>query len=179
MKSDFERIREEITTTVARVRAADEQAAQHEQEIRRDYDAALERKTAALDAGNMDAFRAAGMEADARRLDLEFIEGTRQKNAKPAATVDDDTRIRAAVRAECERIRAEGLAKLKTMFTAAAGECSEILRQLTAIDNLYASWGRVVMRQEKPERITGDNVRLMFAQMENGEKAQLAKFNFI
>ena len=179
MKSDYERIREEITTTAARVRAADEQAAQHEQAIRRDYDAALEKKSAALDAGDMDAFRAAGLEAEARRLDLEFIEGTKKKGPKPAATAEDDKRIMAALRAEAGRIRAEGLDKLKTMFTATRDECSEILRQLVAVDKLAETWGLVVMRQEEGKRVSDDGARWTIAQMENGEKAQLEKYRYI
>ncbi len=179
MKSEFERIQQEITNTVARVRAADEQAAQHEQEIQREYNAAKERKTAALDAGDMDAYRAAGMEADARRLDLEFVEGVKRKGPKPAATAEDDKRIMAALRAEAGRIRAEGLDKLKTMFTATRDECSEILRQLVAVDKLAETWGLVVMRQEEGKRVSDEGARLTIAQMENGEKAQLEKYRYI
>lgn len=179
MKSEIERIQQEITNTVARVRAADNVAAQHEQEIRRDYDAAIAKKAAALDAGNMEAYRAAGMEAEARRLDLEFIEESKKKGPKPAATAEDNTRIRNALRAEYTRIRAEGFARLKESFTKTAEDCAGILRQLSALDELYRTWGTVVMREKTPERIVADTDRMTFAQMENAERAQLGKYEYI
>lgn len=179
MKSEFERIRDEIITTAAKVRAADEQAAQHEQEIRREYDKANERKTAALDSGDMDAYRAAGMEAEARRLDLEFIEGVKRKGQKPAATVEDNSRILAALRAEYARIRSEGLARLKERFSATAADCDEILQQFAALDRLAETWGSIVMRQEKPGRVVQDETRLFITQMENTEKGQVERFKYI
>lgn len=179
MKSEIERIREEIKNTVARVRAEDEQAAQREQEVRHEYDAALERKTAAMDAGDMEAFRAAGMEAEARRLDLEFIEGMKRKKPKPGATVEDDTRIRNALRKELARIRSEGLERLKKRYTETAEDIADIQRQLNALEELSQSWGSVVMRESAPGHVLLDNDRLLFSQMATQERLQLERYKYI
>lgn len=179
MKSEFEQVRDEIINTAATVRKADNAAAQREKEIRHDYETAIAKKAAALDSGDMSAFRAAGLEAEARRLDLEFFDGTRQKGPRPAATAETNTRIRGVLRDEYMRIRAEGLERLKEKFTSAVDECEEILRQFNALDELSATWDTDVMHENSPKRIISSDDRLMFAQMKNAGRGQLLKFDNI
>lgn len=179
MKSEFERIRDEITTTAAKVRAADEQAAQHEQEIRREYDAAKERKAAALDSGDMDAYRAAGMEAEARRLDLEFIEGVKRKGPKPAATVEDDSRVMNVLRKEHARIYGEITERLKKYFTEMSNDCAGVLKQFAELETLAGTWGRVVMRKANPEKAGASEANILISGFEGQAKAQIERFKYI
>jgi hypothetical protein len=157
----------------------DEQAAQHEQAIRRDYDTAKERKAAALDSGNMDEYRAAGMEAEARRLDLEFIEGVKRKGPKPAATVEDDSRVMNVLRKEHARIYGEITERLKKYFTEVSNDCAGVLKQFAELETLAGTWGRVVMRKENPEKAGASEANILIAGFEGWAKAQLERFKYI
>ena len=179
MKRDFEQIRDKITATAASVRVADGQAAQREQEIRDEYSAAKVRKAAALEAGNMDEYRAAGMEAEARRLDLEFIEGLKQKGPKPGATVEDDSRVMAALLTEHARIYGELLERVKKQLTEISDDCAGVLKQFAALDSLAETWGRVVMRKGNPDKAVSCNSRAVVTGLEGLANGQIERFKYM
>lgn len=178
MLADFEQIQADILSSCRIEAAKDENTAQQEQDIRNKYEKALARQAAALEAGKMEEYRAAGLEAEERRLELEFIDKTKHQREQPAATAEENSRIYAGLIAESARIRAEGLDKLKKLFSDIDSTCSELLRQLSVLDELHNKWRSVVMHNRKPESITDIN-RLMFAQFESVAKAQLAKYEFL
>lgn len=178
-KTNFEQIREEITGMVARVRAADHKAAEEENQIRADYEAAQQEMAAALESGSMEQYKAAGMKAEGKRLELEFIEKRKERYQEPGASVEDENRIRAAMVAECERIRVDALAQLKTIFTEAKDVANDALRQFSALDNLFTSFENVVMRKPGAALLCDDSDRLMMAQMENSAKADLDRYQYI
>ena len=177
-RNSFEQIRAEITEAVNRERAADCQALEQETEIRRKYEDAREKMAAALDSGDMAGFKAAGMTVEEHRLELEFIEKSKERGKKPGATAETDSRVKTSLRAECERIRADALAQLNTIFDEAASVAADALRQYAAIDNLYASWETGVMHKEK-KNICPDNDKLLFAQFQATAKAQLERYKYI
>ena len=179
MKNTFELIREEIAGKVDAVRAADREAAKQAQAIRNDYEQAMNRKAAALDAQNMDDYRAAGMDAEALRLDLEFIEKGQEKAKKPAAGADDDSRIRAALAAEKERIRVDAVAQLKSIFDEAASVAAAALKQFDVLDGLYTQWKGIVMREPGNHTVCAGDDRLGLSQLENGAKAQINKIGLM
>lgn len=177
MLADFEQIQADIINSCRIAEEAEGKAAQQEQEIRGKYEKALARKAAALDSGNMDEYREAGMEAEARRLEVEFIDKTKHKRMEPAATAEEDSRIRAGLQAEVRRIRAEGLSRVREMQREMTTECENIRKQLAAVENLYKQWQSVVMHKQKQaqEQIVPDHVQICFAQIENAARAELTR----
>ena len=85
-KTEFEQIKEEVSAAVQREQAAAAQDAQQEADCRRRYAAAQQEQNAALESGNMEQYRNAGMAVDAARLELEFCEKRRKSGTKPAAS---------------------------------------------------------------------------------------------
>ena len=179
MKSTLEQIRQEITTKASQEQAAEQNAKKHEQETRHKLEDALARKAAALDAGDLEAYKAAGMEAESMRLEVEFIEQSNEKGRKPAASTEDDKRIRTALIAEGIRIRNDTLVKLKQAFTATVNVSAEALRQLSDLDKLYSDWESSVMHNKSGYRICSDSDRLMLSQFEKSINAQLERFKII
>ena len=116
-KNNFEQIREEITGMINKVRAADSKAAEEERQIRADYEAAQQEMSAALDSDNMEKYKVAGLKAEEKRLELEFVEKRKARGLEPGVTVDDEKRIRAALFAEYDRIRIDSFAQLKIIYT--------------------------------------------------------------
>ena len=177
--NNFEQIREEITGMIARVRAADNQAAEEENKIRAAYETAQAEKSAALESGSMEQYKAAGMKDEGKRLELEFIVKRKEHYQEPGASVEDENRIRAALVAECERIRIDALAQLKTIFTEAKDVANDALQQFSALENLFTSFENVVMRKPGTAILCDDSDRLMMAQMKNRAKADLDRFQYI
>ncbi len=176
---NFEQIKAEIAGAVAKEREADRLAAQQEQEIKSKHEAARQRMAAALDAGNMEEYTAAGLDAESFRLKMEFIEEINKRGKKPGATAADDARIAGAIRAEYARIRADALAQLNTIFGEAAAVAADALQKFTALDGIYNSWSAVVMHRNHTSSICPVDSRLTLAQMEQAAKAQLNKFKMI
>ena len=178
-RNNFEQIREEITGKINQVRAADNQAAEEERQIRAAYEAAQQEMSAALDSDNMEQYKAAGMKVEGKRLELEFIEKRKARGLEPGATVDDENRIRAALFAEYDRIRVDSFAQLKTIYTEAQGVAAEALRQFSEIDKLFTTFENVVMRKPGVAVVSGNEVQLSFAQKMNAAKAELNSFQYI
>ena len=179
MKNDFEQVKAEITGTVASVRDADAHAAQHEQEIRREYEAEQAKMNAALESGNLEQYKVAGMAAQEKKLELEFIERSRERGRKPAAGTDDDNRIRAAISAEYRRVYVDAMAQLRKIFDEAASVADEALRSFDLLDSLYSTWENVVMRQEGKQTVVSSDSRLSLQQLEHNAKAQIVKIQYM
>lgn len=177
-KTNFDQIREEISGMVARVRANDNQAAEEEKQIRAAYEAAQQEMAAALDSGSMEKYKAAGLKAEGKRLELEFIEKRKARGMEPGATVDDENRIRAALVAEYNRIRVDLFAQLKTIYTEAQDVAADALRQFSDLDKLFTTFENVVMRKPDAAFISTNEVRLAFAQKMNAAKADLNGFQY-
>ena len=179
-KNNFEQIREEITGMIARCRAADNQAAEEERKIRAAYEAAQQEKSAALESGSMEKYKIAGMKAEEKRLELEFIEKRKARGQEPGATVDDENRIRAALFAEYNRIRVDSFAQLKTLYTETHDVSADALRQFAALDDLFTTFEVTVMRNPKGAySVSNTEVRLNFAQRKNAAQAELNSFHYI
>ena len=179
MKTELEKIQEEITQKVSAVRAEETQAAQREQETRRAYDAARERMAAALDSGNLEEYKAAGVAAEEKRLELEFIEKSRDRSRAAAASVEDENRIRHSLVAESGRIRADALAQLMSIYKEAADVAANALQQFVALDGQFSTWERVVMRKQGVFTVAPDAARLTLLQMANMAKAQIDKIKIM
>ena len=177
--NDFEQIRREITSALDAVRVDDARSAQIEQETRNKHAAARARMAAALDAGNMADYKAAGIDAEGFRLELEFIEESRKRGKKPGATAADDARITDALRTEAERVRLDALAQLRQIFTKAADVAADALRQFAALDGLSASWSAGVMRRNGSAPVCSADARLNLAQLEQVARGALNKYQFI
>lgn len=177
-RNSFEQIREEITGMINKVRAADSKAAEEERQIRADYEAAQQEMAAALESGSMEKYKAAGLKAEEKRLELEFIEKRKARGLEPGATVDDEKRIRAALFAEYDRIRIDSFAQLKAIYTEARDVPLEALRQFEDIDKLFTTFENVVMRKPDVEFVSNNDVRLAFAQRMNAAKADLNGFQY-
>ena len=179
MKTELEQIQEEITAKIAAVRAEETQAAQREQETRRAYDAARERMAAALDSGNLEEYKAAGIAAEEKRLELEFIEKSRDRSRAAAASAADETRIRLALVAESGRIRADTLAQLISIFDEAASVAADALKRFAAMDEMFSNWERIVMRKQGVFVVAPDAARLSLQQLANLSKAQIEKIKIM
>ena len=173
----LEQIQQEITSTVNQERAAEHEAQQRELETRNRWQSARDRMAAALDAGNLEDYKAAGTDAESLRLEVEFIEESKKRGRKSAAGTDDDKRIRAGLVAEGARIRADALAQLRQIFTEAADVAGGALQQFAVLDALLSSWDLTVMKRDSARKVCADNDRLVFGQLANAAKAQLNKFN--
>lgn len=173
----LEQIRQEITGAVGCERAVELKAQQREQETRNRLQSARDRMAAALEAGNLEDYKAAGMDAENLRLEVEFIEESKKRGRKPGASTDDDKRIRAGLVAEGARIRADALAQLRQIFTEAADVAGSALQQFAALDALLSSWDLTVMKRDSARKVGADNDRLVLGQLANVAKAQINRFN--
>lgn len=181
MKNTLEQIRQEITIKAEQERAAEMNAEKHEEETRLKLEKAQEQKTAALDAENLEAFKAAGQEAESLRLELEFIEQSRAKVRKAAADAETDKRIVGALRSEGAQILADSIAQLRQIFTEAQDVSKEAAAKLAALDALLSVWDGSVMHRKKGEvrKVSAENDMLIFAQIGAMAKGQIERFQYI
>lgn len=180
MKRDFEQIRDEMVEMINNERAENKKRADEETQIRADYEAAQQEMSAALESGSMDRYKAAGMEAEEKRLELEFIEKRKARGLEPGATVDDENRFRAALFREYDRIRIDSLAQLKSIYTEERDVSYEALRQLAALDNLFSEFEITVMRKPKDiYYVSNLDARINLSQRMNAAKAALQGYQYI
>ena len=171
----LEQIRQEITATVDKVRAADKEKQQHEQDTQNRLTAAREKMSVALDAGDLESYKAAGMEAEQIRLELEFLEKTKERSRRPNAATVDDNRVRGSLAAEAARIRTDTFAQLRTIFGEAADMAAEGLEKLSELDKLLSEWDLIVMNSQTARKVSADTDRLLLAQIQNVAKAQIKR----
>ena len=178
-KNTLEQVRQEITSAADRERSQAQNVKKYEEETRAKFEQAQVRKAAALESGDLEAFKAAGLEAESLRLELEFIEQRKQKEPKPGADAETDKRIAGALRAEAARIRADAVAQLRQIFQEAQDVSAEAVQQLNGLNKLLSDWDSVVMHRQETHKIANDSDMLMFAQIGNGAKAEIYRFEHI
>lgn len=172
MSPNSVKVIEEINTVAQKRITADAEDLRKEQEARKRYEETQAQKEAALNAGDREKYKAAGMAAEEARIDLEFFEQTKAKNQTPGASHADDNRIRAALRSELQLIKVDTLAQLQQIFTEAADVCNAALKDMTTIDDAGKRWDSVVMKQ--PERpIVNMEDRLALSQFLSAVNAQI------
>ena len=157
-KTEFELIKEEVSAAVQREQQA---AAQN----------------AALESGNMEQYRNAGLAAKAAQLELEFCEKRKKAIKKPAASQEDDRRINRALNAEVTRVKAEALDRLKELFTDVISICTNAGNQLNGIDSVYASWKIIVMKDDSTIQTMTDESKLTLGSIENRVSGILNQIN--
>lgn len=179
MKSDFQRVKDEVSSIVKREREAEASAKQQEENCRHQYESAQQEMCAALDRGDKDQYKTAGMRAEEARLELEFYEKSRSAGRKPAATPDVDRRIVAVLTAETKQIKIDTLSKLKAIFSEAASVCNESQNHLNEINNLFVDWKKVVMKEDcgntTPTRESAVTIASFFSTI----NAQLYRFTMM
>jgi hypothetical protein len=178
MKTEFQRVKEEVAAAVQRVHDADALQAQQEDDCRRRYEEAQNAMSAALAAGDREGYRTAGMTAEAARLDLEFFEKSKVDQL-PEASEEDDHRIRAALMAEAEHIRIDQLTQLKDLLTKAAAICEDTKKQLDGIDAVSNRWGMIVMKNPNPRKCYSNDIRMALGQFANAINGQLQRFTYM
>lgn len=166
-KTEFEQIKEEVSAAVQREQAAAAQDDQQEADCRRRYSAAQQEQNAALESGNMEQYRNAGLAAEAARLELEFCEKRKKAIKKPAASQEDDRRINRALNAEEARVKSEALDRLKELFTEVISICTNAGNQFNGIDSLYASWKIIVMKDGSPMHTMTDGSKFIINSIVN------------
>ena len=177
MKSNFQSVKEEVSSIVMREREAEASTKQQEANCRQQYESAQQQMSAALASGDKDQYKAAGLIAEEARLELEFYEKSRAAGRKPAATPDDDIRIDSALNAEVRQIRTDTLNKLKAMFTDAASVCREAQNQLNEINDIYTNWKRIVMKTNNTSNLPTTDAGLAIASFLNVINGQLQRFS--
>ena len=179
MKNEYQTILEEINTTVQRETAKDAEVSMKAQEARNRYDAALAKKQRALDAGDREQYQAAGLEAEAARLDVEFFERLNAMKRTPGATREQDIRISAALRMEAQQTKADALAQLRQIFTEAVDVANATLAKLTEIETTAKKWESIVMKRPGSAQISSASDRLTLAQFGNAANGQLQRFKLL
>lgn len=176
MKNNYEEIRQEISAAVDHERDAVNRMNQMEDNARRRYQEAMKIKDQAYDAGDMDLYKSAGMTAEEARLELEYLE-KRNGKPEPAATQDDDHRIRAALIAEDQLLRMETLKQLREIFNEAVELCEQSKARQMEIDKAFAAWTTIVMKNDAGERLTSMETKLAIAQFANIFQGQLSRLD--
>ena len=172
MNSECIKVIEEINAAAQKLIAADAEDLRKEQEARSRYEATLAQKAAALDAGDREKYKAAGIASEEARLELEFIEQIKAKKKTPGASRVDDIRIHAVLKSEAQMIKVDALAQLQQIFTEAADVCNAALNDMNMIDAAGKRWDSVVMKQ--PERpIVNMEDRLALSQFLSAVNAQI------
>ena len=163
---------EEINEAAQKLIEADSEDIRKRQEARNRYEATLAQKAAALDAGDREKYKAAGIASEEARLELEFIEQMKAKKQTPAASLIVNTVIHNKLRNEAQRIKVDALAQLQQIFTEAADVCSAALNDLSMIDAAGKRWDSVVMKQPI-EAIVDMADRVALSQFLNAANAQI------
>lgn len=179
MEKEYQKIVDEINATAAKTLAVDANEARKEQDARTRYELAMARKQKALDAGDREQYKKAGMAAEEARLDVEFFDKLKELNRTPGASCEDDTRIHAALRTEAQLLNSDALAQLKQIFTEASDVCASALARMTEIDAAGKKWDSVVMKKQNIDKISRDEDRLTLAQVKSAAEAQLNRFKLI
>ena len=176
--TNYEKLKKEVSEAVQRELAKDAKLAQEEADTRKRYDEAQAEMNQALEAGDKDRYRAAGLAAEAARLDLEFIQKTKDTSRKPGATAEDDRRIRAGIMNEAQQIRIDTFDRLKTLFSDILSVCDEAQKRMTELDSFSSVWDfRVMKKTEKLNAVF--STRMAVAQFYQTINGQLQKFNYL
>lgn len=175
-KTEFDQTKEKILAAIQRVHAAEAEDAQQEADCRRRYEAAKQEQKAALESGNIDQYRDAGLAAEAARLEIEFCEKRKKTERKPAANKDDDRTISSALSAEENKMKTEAINRIKPLLIEAASICGEAENRFKEINSLYASWKKMIMMEKDADyypytEVKAESSRLKFGMIENDIKA--------
>ena len=119
------------------------------------------------------------MEEASLHLQLEFIEKSKDKKRKPAASTEDDKRICACLREESARIRMDAVKRIKQVFEEMASMSADTFIQLEDLDKLIRNWDLNVMHMTESRRIFSENDRLLFTQIGNTAKAQIERLKLL
>ena len=125
---------EEINAAAQKLISANTEDTRKEQEARNRYEATQAQKAAALEAGDREKYKTAGIASEEARLELEFFEQIKAKKQTPGASRADDNRIHASLRTEAQLIKIDALAQLQQIFTEAADVCNTALNDMNMID---------------------------------------------
>ena len=163
---------EEINAAAQKLIDTNTEDLRKEREARNRYEATLAQKAAALDAGDQEKYKAAGITSEEARLELEFFEQIKAKKQTPGASRTDDNRIHASLRTEAQLIKIDALAQLQQIFTEAADVCNTALNDMNMIDAAGKRWDSVVMKQPV-EAIVDMADRVALSQFLNAANAQI------
>lgn len=179
MDKDYQKILDEINAAAARVLAADAEEARKEQDARNRYDQALANKQTALDAGDQEQYKTAGMAAEEARLDLEFFGKLKEMKRTPGASSEDDKRIHGVLRMKAQLLKDDTLAQLRQIFTEMSDVCTAAQARMAEIDAAGSKWDSIVMRKQNADRIVRDEDRLTLAQFKSAAEGQLQRFKLM
>lgn len=180
MKNEFQTILDEINTAVQRENVKNAEEARKEQDARNRYELALMAKQTALNAGNQEQYKAAGLTAEEARLDVEFFEKFKAMNRKtPGETREVDARIRAALQTEAQRVKIDALAQLRQIFTEAVTVANTTLAKLSEIETTAKKWDTVVMKKTSNTEIIPAGERLTLSQFGSVANGQLQRFTLL
>ena len=151
MKSEYQRVKDEIVLALQRDSAAATANEKEQAAVRQKLEAAKREMETALAAGDREKYTAAGMIAEKARLDLEFFEKMKAANAaKPGATAERDTQIRAALLNEEWRVRREFLDTLKPTLIQALNACNAAQNSMIELEESRKSWDKVMKNNSNP-----------------------------
>lgn len=172
--TEFEAIKEEVLKAVQRETAEDAKLTQDEADARKRQEEAQRAMNKALEVGDRDAYKAAGFDAESARLDLEFFKQMRANRNKPAASQDDDRRIRAALAAETRKVRSDFLDNITELFTEAIDLCDSTHGLLNEINGIASSWISTVMKSTETV-LPANDATFAVATFANAVNAQLTR----
>lgn len=179
MKNEFQTILDEINTAVQRENAKNAEEARKEQDARNRYELALMAKQTALNAGDREQYKAAGLTAEEARLDVEFFEKLKAMNRTSGATQEDSARIHAALRTEAQRLKIDALAQLRQIFTEAVTVANTTLAKLSEIETTAKKWDTIVMKRATSTEIVPAGERLTLSQFGSTANGQLQRFTLL
>ncbi len=145
-KTGYQLLKEEIAAAIQREYAALEELDKKIQSAQNRQKEAKNRMSTALAAGNVEQYKAAGIEAEETRLEVEFYERRKADKQKPAATEAENRKVYDGITSETAHIRTEILNRLETIFLEAVSACKESKKELINMDQILNSWNSTVMK---------------------------------
>jgi len=178
MKSEYQRAKDEIVQALQRDSAAATANEKEQAAVRQKLEAAKREMETALAAGDREKYTAAGMIAEKARLDLEFFEKVKAANAaKPGATAERDTQIRAALLNEEWRVRREFLDRMKSSLTDAVKACRDAQNSIIELEESRKSWDKVMKNNSNP--FTQRETWIAIGQFHNAIQGQLDRLKIV
>lgn len=177
MKSDYNKLVEELQAAIAQEQENMKLYAEQMDKRRKRYEDAMKRKDAALSADDKEAYKKAGLEAEEARLELEYYE--KKNESKPAATQEDAKRIRAELTREAQMNRSAALSRIKVAMTEAAAACSETQSKRMEINRLFGDWNRIVLKKNGADDIYSSEMNMAIASLANMIDGIIGRINMI
>lgn len=145
-KDNFQQIKEAAAAAIQREYAALEELDKKIQSAQTRQKEAKNRMSTALAAGDVEQYKAAGIEAEETRLEVEFYEKLKADKQKPAATEAENRKVYDGITRETTHIRTEILERMETIFLEAVSACEESKKRMSNLDQILNAWNSTVMK---------------------------------